>query len=241
MAIKLYVFESVEDLRGFEAKANAGDSAPARSGSVAEVPGGGIPEDEDEEEIDKPARKRIVKRLSTKKKKIVNKPKKKGKHASSIHCKNCGGYGHFAKTCPNGPGKKSTVAPKEKPAKAPKTKYNPDEIVTLARRVANKDLTPDQAAEKLGVNKAMWYYLRNRYAAGTVPKQKPEERVVLDADEIREKVVEMQETGATSLHIAQKLKIPLSTVNKYWIHDRLAPPTEADVPEGEVEEGEEIE
>ena len=58
---------------------------------------------------------------------------------------------------------------------------------------------------------------------------------VLTADDIREKVVEMQEQGMTSIRIAQQLRVPLSTVNKYWVRDRLADATDDDVPEA-VEE-----
>jgi hypothetical protein len=153
-------------------------------------------------------------------------------------CGKCGEEGHSAWHCPQRSLKKKALAVHKSNPKT-KTKYDPDEVVTLARRVANKGMTAQEAADKLGVGMAMWYYLRSKYAGETVAKQKPEERVVLNADEIREKVIELQETGATSLTIAQKLKVPLSTVNKYWIHDRLAPATDADAPDTEDVEPEE--
>jgi hypothetical protein len=79
-----------------------------------------------------------------------------------------------------------------------KSKYDPDEIVTLARRVANKGMTPQDAADKLGVSLANWYFLRKKYAGNEVAKAAaPERREVLNAEEIREKVVEMQKKGMT--------------------------------------------
>lgn len=183
---------------------------------------------------DEPSPLPLRKTFKAKKKYVPKKGYKRGT------CGRCGEEGHSAWHCPQRSLKKKAMAHKSEPKPKAKTKYDPDQIITLARRVANKGMTAQEAADKLGVGMAMWYYLRSKFAGGTVAKQKPEERVVLNADEIREKVIELQKTGATSLTIAQKLKVPLSTVNKYWIHDRLAPATDADAPETEdVEPGEE--
>jgi hypothetical protein len=161
-------------------------------------------------------------------------------------CGKCGKEGHSAWHCPEGPQKKGAAKGfKAKDARAkkvldraaakPRSKYDPDEIVTLARRVSNKGMSAQEAADKLGVTVGMWYYLRKKFAGDVVPKQSAEEKPILTPDEIHEQVIEMQNMGLTSLVIAQKLKIPLSMVNKYWQKDVLAPPTAEDIPETEDE------
>jgi hypothetical protein len=166
-------------------------------------------------------------------------------------CGKCGQEGHSAWHCPERAAKKhGGSAPKtarttkvlNRAVVKAKTKYNPDEIVTLARRVANKGMTPQEAADKLGVNVGMWYYLRGRYAKGVqAAKKESAEKVIITPDEIHEQVVELQNMGLTSLRIAQKLKIPLSMVNKYWQREVLAPATEEDILDAEDVEEEEDE
>jgi len=53
---------------------------------------------------------------------VASKPKPKKARRGSIHCKICDGYGHFAKTCPKGPGK--LKAPRKK---MEKRTYQPPE------------------------------------------------------------------------------------------------------------------
>jgi predicted transcriptional regulator len=102
-------------------------------------------------------------------------------------------------------------------------------------------MTPQEAADKLGVSAAMWYYLKGKYAKDVqAVKGDAAQKPIITPDEIREQVVEMQNMGLTSLLIAQKLKIPLSMVNKYWQKDVLAPASDEDIPDtaGEPEEEE---
>src|SRR5665213_315720 len=134
-------------------------------------------------------------------KKAEPKKKAKGGHKAQTHCKICDGYGHFAKTCPKAKKGSSSKKSSDRTDSKAKSKYDPDQIVTLARRVANKGMTPQEAADRIGVNVAMWYYLRNKYAKDAVAKAPVDEKPLITPDEIREQVIDLQNSGLTSLQI----------------------------------------
>ena len=118
-------------------------------------------------------------------------------------CRKCGEECHSARHCPQRSLKKKALAVNKSEPKA-KTKYDPDEVVTLARRVANKGMSAREAADKLGVGMSMWYYLRKTFSGDVLPKKSEEEKLIITPDEIHEKVIEMQNMGLTRREMEAK-------------------------------------
>jgi|SRR5579884_1238603 len=118
-------------------------------------------------------------------------------------------------------------------------KYDPDQVANLAERVEAGAITAQEAADKLGVTKANWYYIRKTYAGDKSGRKAPTKRTykkrnpVNDApadseeakadtrtdDDLRSEVHILQAHGFDALHIASKLKIRLKKVNELWDPD----------------------
>jgi hypothetical protein len=191
--IKLFIFESVDDVRNFE-KVDVVDTSRNTEPTNVVVPKSPAPEPEPEDE------------------KEVARPRVKKKKQAS-----------------------------EKKAVRQNDNSSLSELIGLVDR---GEIKAKEAAARHGVSITTWYQLKSdhkRRANSSSPKQsdaKEERRAPLNPDEIREQVHQLQEQGLDSLRIAQKLRISLKDVNKYWNGDLAVSAATADA-DDEAEEDEE--
>jgi len=225
--IKLYIFETADDLKSYEQK------APAPQHPKPE------PERRREDDPAPPLER------TPHYKKETEKPIReyaKGKGYKKGICGKCGKTGHSAWKCPERPpkagkGKRQKLDPK--PRRTSEKKYDPEEVKALARRVAAREITAQQAADELGVSIGNWYGAKSRFAKEVQTEIHVAPRTKIEnPDELREQIETMQGEGLSSLQIAARLKVSLATVNRYWRKDaeQLAPAAEGDIDETAIDD-----
>jgi hypothetical protein len=117
-----------------------------------------------------------------------------------------------------------TKAAKSGSRSSKQAKYDPDEVVKLAQKIADGKMTTTEAAAKLGVPMSSWYQAKATYAKhikkgaqrAEEPKADAPPSLTLTDDELHAAIQGLKEDGLDSVRIAQKLKISLKTVNENW-------------------------
>lgn len=122
--------------------------------------------------------------------------------------------------------RKAVKVRRTKAGKSGRKSYEPDEVITLAQKVAAGKITSKDAAKELGVTVQAWYQAKATYAKhikkGTHRVQEEPEApaspatIALTEDELHAAIQGLKEDGLDSIRIAQKLKISLKKVNENW-------------------------